>query len=87
MQFQEDGKWTMTGTPAVIVDPFSATEGGTSGFDLSMNRTHSDLVKFNLHDEDYERVLAHLKICVDAAIENFASRSSDQRSPPLKTYA
>ena len=69
----------MTGEPAVLVDPFSATQGSTTRFDLPMNRTHSDLVKFSAHDEDYERVLAHLRTCVDAATNTTASRSRDQR--------
>ena len=59
----------MTGPPAVLVDPFSATQGSTVGFRLPMNRTHSELVKFTAHDEDYERVLANLKTCVDRAEE------------------
>ena len=66
-EIQEDGRWTMTGEPAVLVDPFSATQGGTTGFSLPMNRTHSNLVKFNVRDEDYERVLAYLRTYVERA--------------------
>ncbi|KAG7009638.1 hypothetical protein G7Y79_00002g007530 [Physcia stellaris] len=53
---KDASKWTMTGEPAVLVDPFSATHGSTVGFGLPMHRTHSDLVKFAAQDEDYERV-------------------------------
>ena len=67
----------MTGEPTVLVDPFSATQGSTVGFGLPMHRTHSELVKFAAQDEDYERVLAHLRSCIERAKTVIPLRFSD----------
>jgi len=67
----------MTGEPAVLVDPFSATQGSTEGFRLPMHRTHSELVKFAAQDEDYERVLARLVHCIERAKIIIPLRFSD----------
>jgi hypothetical protein len=55
----------MDGPLAVLVDVNSATQGrpweNTDRFIEAMNRDHSNLVKFHRNDEDYERVLGHLR--------------------------
>ena len=66
----------MTGEPAVLVDPFSATQGNTAKYRQPLNRTHSDLVKFSVQDEDYERVLGHLKRCANSAEDVIRKRFS-----------
>ncbi|KEY71758.1 hypothetical protein S7711_02982 [Stachybotrys chartarum IBT 7711] len=57
----DGSKWTMTGPPAVLVDPESATHGRSwetsSRFILGLSRNHSDLVKFSRSCDDYELVL------------------------------
>ncbi|MCJ1403854.1 hypothetical protein MMC11_007077, partial [Xylographa trunciseda] len=72
-------KWTMTGEPAVLVDPFSATQGSTVEFRLPMNRTHSELVKFAAQDEDYERVLARLKPLDHASLACHGDSNYEQK--------
>ncbi|KAF1953686.1 hypothetical protein CC80DRAFT_537276 [Byssothecium circinans] len=59
------GRWRMDGPLAVLVDVNSATQGrsweNTVRFIEAINRDHSNLVKFHRNDEDYERVLGHLR--------------------------
>ncbi|KIW72762.1 hypothetical protein PV04_00937 [Phialophora macrospora] len=54
--------WKMEGPPTVLVNQESATHGRAwekrSAFVVALNRTHSELVKFRKHDEDYEIVLS-----------------------------
>lgn len=56
--------WKMEGPPAVLVDRESATHGRAwedgHAFIVALNRTHSEMVKFRRHDEDYEIVLNHV---------------------------
>lgn len=55
----------------MLVDIHSATQGrpweNGEKFIEAINRNHSDLVKFTRNDEDYERVLAHLRRIVHRA--------------------
>lgn len=58
-------EWKMTGPRKILVDSTSATHGRpweTEAHHIhALNREHSDLVKFSIHDSDYDRVLAILK--------------------------
>lgn len=69
----------MTGPTAVLVEPSSATsarswESGPAN-SCAINRTHSELVKFEPHDSDYDLVLRYLK--------KLAQRSSMCRRPEI----
>lgn len=65
-QIQVEGKWTMSGPPAVLVDRRSATNGRhweqDDGYLYPVNRTHSEMVKLdNRHDIVYAQALDCLK--------------------------
>ena len=66
-----EGKWSMTGDPAVLVDRYSAKSGRVWEDNRSclypINCTHSEMVKFPEHDEDCERVLSKLKHFAEVA--------------------
>lgn len=50
----------MAGPQKVLVPRFSATRPrlwDSESYDEGLDRTHSDLVKYSVHDVDYERVL------------------------------
>jgi len=63
----------MKGPLTVLVDSSSATHGRhweTETYHVqAINRNHSDLVKFSVHDPDYDRVLAVLKRLVSKAVK------------------
>jgi hypothetical protein len=54
----------MDGLPAVLVDRHSATHGreweSYGQFIQPVNRSHSELVKFSNHDDEYQTVLRYL---------------------------
>jgi hypothetical protein len=57
----DDGNWAMGGPEAAPLTKSSAThcrswENGPEHI-CAINRTHSNLVKFSLHDEEYDKVL------------------------------
>ena len=60
-----EGKWSMTGDPAILVDRYSAKSGRSWEDKLShlypINCGHSEMVKFPEHDENCEVVLGKLK--------------------------
>lgn len=60
------------GPPAILVDSSSAMHSrpweNQAHHVQAIQRTHSELVKFSIHDGDYERVLAVLKRLTSAAI-------------------
>ena len=62
----------MKGPSAIIVDSFSAGHSRpweNDSYNIQpMNRTHSELVKFSNHDNDYERVLAVLRRYAENAV-------------------
>lgn len=70
----------MTGPPAVLVDPESATNGRawetSSPFVLGLDRNHSDLVKFNPSCDDYELVLGSLRDVLSDGERIISSRFS-----------
>ncbi len=53
--------WKMEGPTACLVNQESATHGraweNRNRFVIALNRSHSELVKFRKHEEDYEIVL------------------------------
>ncbi|UKZ79213.1 hypothetical protein TrVFT333_006963 [Trichoderma virens FT-333] len=56
----QNGKWAMTGESAVLVTKSSAThcrswEAGEEHM-CAISRTHSDMVKFGRHDNEYDKV-------------------------------
>jgi hypothetical protein len=86
----------MTGPPTILVDVSSATHGRPWEIEphhiQPINRTHSTLVKFSYHDDDYERVLGtlrRLKSAAGKAIPRRATRlvpevmGTDQLAPSL----
>ncbi|KAI3540539.1 hypothetical protein CSPX01_08201 [Colletotrichum filicis] len=65
-QKDEVGNWEMTGRPELLVDQESAThrrrwEGGAQ-HTCPIARTHSNMVKFGPHDDEYDNVIERLKI-------------------------
>jgi hypothetical protein len=62
----------MKGDPIVLVDKDSATHSRPwetePRYILAIDRNHSDLVKFERYSDDYERVLA----CIRMLLENAA---------------
>lgn len=76
-----DGKWSMTGEPAVLVDRYSAKSGRAwedKAFHLyPINCAHSEMVKFPEHDEDCERVLSKLKSFAEVAHAVIRARWED----------
>lgn len=60
-----DGLWTMSGPLALLVNESSATHGRpgeNEAHDVqAINRDHSHMVKFSLHDVNYIMVLGFLK--------------------------
>ena len=60
-----EGRWSMTGDPTILVDRYSAKSGRSWEDKLShihpINCTHSEMVKFPEHDENCEVVLGKLK--------------------------
>lgn len=79
---QVDGRWEMSGPLRMLVDIHSATQGrpweNGENFIDAINRNHSDLVKFSRNDEDYERVLAHLRRIVHRAVIEMPKRIGHQ---------
>ncbi|KAK5189084.1 hypothetical protein LTR96_011244 [Exophiala xenobiotica] len=67
----ENGVWRMDGPSTILVDPASATHGqgyGQSSVEsLSINRTHSFLVKFSRHDQEYQTVLRILSALIQVS--------------------
>ncbi|KAI5460811.1 hypothetical protein BGZ63DRAFT_445733 [Mariannaea sp. PMI_226] len=61
----KDGAWKMTGPETVLVSKVSAThcrpwEEGPE-YICSVARSHSSMVRFGLHDDEYEKVRARIK--------------------------
>lgn len=76
-----EGKWSMTGDPAVLVDRYSAKSGRVWEDKPSnlypINCTHSEMVKFPENDEDCERVLNKLKFFAEEAPAIIRARWND----------
>lgn len=76
-----EGKWSMTGDPAVLVDRYSAKIGRVWEDKPShlypINCTHSEMVKFPENDEDCERVLNKLKFFAEEAPAVIRARWND----------
>ncbi|KAH8897563.1 hypothetical protein GQ53DRAFT_712018 [Thozetella sp. PMI_491] len=69
-----NGKWEMDGPRAVLVSPQSAThcrpwEDGPE-YRCPINRTHSEMVKFGHHDEEYDKVIERIKGLARRAISS-----------------
>lgn len=78
---QVNGSWRMAGPKKVLVSQFSATrprlwESGSC--DESLDRTHSDLVKFSSNDVDYGRVHDRLRTITSEATRTITSRYRNQ---------
>ncbi|KAK3384122.1 hypothetical protein B0T24DRAFT_73220 [Lasiosphaeria ovina] len=61
----KDGKWAMTGPDAILVTKSSAThcrpwEDGAEHI-CAVARTHSDMVKFGPHDDEYDKARENLR--------------------------
>ncbi|KAL7948676.1 nacht and ankyrin domain-containing protein [Trichoderma barbatum] len=81
----KEGRWSMTGAPAILVSKSSAThcrpwEGGTE-HTCAINRTHSDMVKFAEEDSEYDMVLVQIKKLVQQAITARKSPLQPNLSP------
>ncbi|CAM1505177.1 Fc.00g108140.m01.CDS01 [Cosmosporella sp. VM-42] len=71
-QEDERGNWSMNGPEAVLVTKSSAThcrswESGTEHI-CAVARSHSEMVKFEPHDDEYEKVCERLKGLVRRAL-------------------
>jgi hypothetical protein len=68
----------MSGPPQILVDKDSATQSRpwetSDRYIMSINRSHSDLVKFSKHDHEYEIVLDCLRDFLQAAPRVIAKR-------------
>ena len=67
----------MAGPKKVLVNRFSATRPrlwDSEKYDESLDRTHSDLVKFSVNDVDYERVHRRLREVASEATATLTSR-------------
>ncbi|KAF4449354.1 hypothetical protein F53441_7332 [Fusarium austroafricanum] len=66
----ENGKLTMNGDPAILVSKDSANHTEEySRFLIPINRSHSELAKFERYCDDYERVLGCLQEILETARE------------------
>ncbi|KAH8891942.1 hypothetical protein GQ53DRAFT_647556, partial [Thozetella sp. PMI_491] len=69
---QVEGKWQMTGPSEVLVTKASATHcqpwGDREEHICAINRTHSEMVKFQLGDQDYLNALDHIWCLVRRAL-------------------
>jgi protein SERAC1 len=72
----------MKGDPIVLVDKDSATHSRPWEMDprfiIAVDRSHSDLVKFERYSDDYEHVLA----CIRLLLENSADIVSRRFNAP-----
>ena len=69
----------MAGPKKVLVNRFSATRPRLwESNDEPFNRTHSDLVKFSIHEVDYESVLCKLREIASKASVTLTSRYLSQ---------
>ncbi|CAM1509526.1 Fc.00g032650.m01.CDS01 [Cosmosporella sp. VM-42] len=66
----DNGRLTMNGDPAILVTKDSANHAETSSrFLIPINRSHSELVKFERYSDDYERALGCLREILKATSE------------------
>jgi protein SERAC1 len=68
----------MKGEPVVLVDKDSATHSRPWEVDprfiVAIDRTHSDLVKFERYSDDYEHVLACIRLLLENATDIVSRR-------------
>lgn len=87
----DEGNWSMTGDPAILVDRYSAKSGRPwedNPFCLHpINCSHSALVKFSEHDEDCEVVLGKLKRFAELAPAFIRARWNDDVAAKPKPFA
>jgi hypothetical protein len=81
-----NGKLAMNGDPIVLVDKDSATHSRPWEMDprfiIAVDRSHSDLVKFERYSDDYEHVLA----CIRLLLENSADIVSRRFNAPPSSF-
>ncbi|KAI0869168.1 hypothetical protein GGS24DRAFT_174112 [Hypoxylon argillaceum] len=69
-----NGKLSMGGEKLVLMSKPSATHcrpwENTPDYVWPLDRDHSDLVKFQLHDQDYDKVVSTLQGMVDKAVKS-----------------
>ncbi|KAK2930244.1 Alpha/Beta hydrolase fold [Fusarium oxysporum f. sp. vasinfectum] len=71
----DNGKLTMNGDPAILVSKDSANHTEEySRFLIPINRSHSELVKFERYSDDYERVLGCLQEILETTREIITRR-------------
>jgi hypothetical protein len=79
-----DGSWAMCGPPVLLVDQSSAVHAFPGephlNDQLALNRPHLDMVKFEVGDEEYERVLRFLFEIAESAKEVVNKRLRDRYS-------
>jgi hypothetical protein len=73
MNQDQNGSWKMGGPDAILVTKSSAThcrhwEGGAEHI-CAINRTHSEMVKFEREDDEYEKVSQILKRLAQRALQ------------------
>ncbi|KAL9566313.1 hypothetical protein ACKAV7_009672 [Fusarium commune] len=74
----ENGKLTMNGDPAILVTKDSANHTDKhSRFLIPINRSHSELVKFERYNDDYERVLECIREILETTREIVPRRLAD----------
>ena len=84
-----EGRWSMTGDPTILVDRYSAKSGRSWEDKLShlhpINCSHSEMVKFPEHDENCEVVLGKLKRVSELASTVIRARCRNNFPAPLIT--
>jgi protein SERAC1 len=68
----------MNGDPAILVTKDSANHTDQhSRFLIPINRSHSELVKFERYSDDYERVLEYIREVLETTREIVPRRLAD----------
>jgi len=83
----KQGRWTMTGPPALLVTKASATHcrpwENRPEHIYPISRSHSEMVKFGKHNDEYEKVVQRLIGLARRAIER-GVRNREAKKPPSK---
>ena len=83
-----ESKWSRSGSPKLLVSPFSATCGRpwetTVKYKISLNGDHSTMVKFSENDRiDYPKVCDVLESYLKSAVPTIRSRMSKGKNQRL----
>jgi len=85
---QVGGTWQMSGEPAVLVTKSSATRCVEAGSEhvCAVNRSHSEMVKFAPHDEEYKKSVARIGELARRAVVAHPERAESKQIITYLTY-